>query len=68
MKASDVRAMSDDQLLETLASLSKERMNLRFQAATGQLEKTSRCREVRRDAARLRTIASERRRSKKESS
>ena len=59
MKASDVKAMSADQLADELAKLKKEQFNLRFQKATGQLEKTSRVREVRRDIARIKTIAAE---------
>ena len=55
MKASDVRAMSPDQLADELARLKKEQFNLRFQRATGQLEKTARVRQVRRDIARLTT-------------
>ena len=57
MKAVDVRAMSPDQLNEELANLKKEQFNLRFQKATGQLEKTDRVKEVRRDIARIKTIA-----------
>ena len=57
MKASDVRAMSEDQLADELAKLKKEQFNLRFQAATGQMENTSRVRQVRRDIARVKTIA-----------
>jgi large subunit ribosomal protein L29 len=57
MKAADVRAMSVDQLNDELAKLKKEQFNLRFQAATGQLEKTSRVQIVRRDIARIKTIA-----------
>lgn len=57
MKAADVRAMSVDQLNDELAKLKKEQFNLRFQGATGQLEKTSRVKEVRRDIARIKTIA-----------
>ena len=57
MKASDARAMSVDQLSDELAKLKKEQFNLRFQKATGQLEKTSRIKEVRRDIARVKTIA-----------
>jgi large subunit ribosomal protein L29 len=57
MKAADVRAMSVDQLNDELAKLKKEQFNLRFQGATGQLEKTSRVQEVRRDIARIKTIA-----------
>ncbi len=57
MKATDARAMSVDQLSDELAKLKKEQFNLRFQKATGQLEKTSRIKEVRRDIARVKTIA-----------
>ncbi|MCP1200686.1 50S ribosomal protein L29 [Notoacmeibacter sp. MSK16QG-6] len=57
MKAADVRAMSPDQLNDKLAELKKEQFNLRFQAASGQLEKTDRVRIVRRDIARIKTIA-----------
>jgi large subunit ribosomal protein L29 len=59
MKAEDVKAMSADQLADELAKLKKEQFNLRFQTATGQLEKTSRVREVRRDIARIKTIAAQ---------
>ena len=57
MKSTDVRALSADQLNDELAKLKKEQFNLRFQRATGQLEKTSRGREIRRDIARIKTIA-----------
>jgi large subunit ribosomal protein L29 len=57
MKATDVKAMTADQLGDQLASLKKEQFNLRFQKATGQLEKTARVKEVRRDIARIKTIA-----------
>ena len=57
MKASDVKALSADQLVDQLGSLKKEQFNLRFQKATGQLEKTARVKEVRRDIARIKTIA-----------
>jgi len=59
MKASDVRAMSPDQLDDKLADLKKEQFNLRFQKATGQLEKTARVRQVRREIARIKTIAAQ---------
>jgi large subunit ribosomal protein L29 len=59
MKASDVRHKTQDQLTDDLASLKKEQFNLRFQKATGQLEKTARVREVRRDIARIKTIAAQ---------
>jgi large subunit ribosomal protein L29 len=57
MKASDVRSLSADQLNDELAKLKKEQFNLRFQQATGQLEKTARFNEVRKDIARIKTIA-----------
>ena len=56
MKAADVRALSADQLKEELAKLKKEQFNLRFQAATGQVEKTHRVEEIRRDIARIKTV------------
>ena len=57
MKAEDVRGLTADQLKDKLAELKKEQFNLRFQKATGQLEKSSRVNEVRRDIARVKTIA-----------
>ena len=57
MKAADLKTKTLDQLDEELARLKKEQFNLRFQAATGQLENTSRVRQVRRDIARIKTIA-----------
>ncbi|GGF79875.1 MULTISPECIES: 50S ribosomal protein L29 [Rhizobiaceae] len=57
MKAEDVRGLSADQLKDKLAELKKEQFNLRFQKATGQLEKSSRITEVRKDIARVKTIA-----------
>jgi len=57
MKATDIRFKTVDQLNDDLADLKKEQFNLRFQKATGQLEKTSRVKEVRRDIARIKTIA-----------
>ena len=65
MKASDVRGKTQDQLSDELASLKKEQFNLRFQKATGQLEKTARVREVRRDIARVKTIAAQKSAAKK---
>ena len=59
MKAADVRSKSADQLNDELVKLKKEQFNLRFQAATGQLEKTGRVTEVRRDIARIKTILRE---------
>jgi large subunit ribosomal protein L29 len=57
MKASDLKGMSLDELDDQLAKLKKEQFNLRFQRASGQLERTSRIREVRRDIARIMTVA-----------
>ncbi|MEO9336950.1 50S ribosomal protein L29 [Mesorhizobium sp. SB112] len=65
MKASEVRTKTPDQLGDELASLKKEQFNLRFQKATGQLEKTARVKEVRRDIARIKTIAAEKSAGKK---
>jgi large subunit ribosomal protein L29 len=59
MDASDLRAKTESQLTEQLAELEKERFNLRFQAASGQLENTARVRLVRRDIARVKTILRE---------
>ena len=56
MKANEVRDMSVDQLRDELAKLKKEQFNLRFQRASGQLENTSRIKDVRRDLARVQTI------------
>ena len=61
MKAVDIRTKTPDELKDQLASLKKEQFNLRFQRATGQLEKTARIREVRRDIARVKTIAAQKR-------
>ncbi len=55
-RASDLSAMSKDQLSDELLNLKKEQFNLRFQRATGQLENTGRVREVRRDIARVKTL------------
>jgi large subunit ribosomal protein L29 len=57
MKASDIRTKTADQLNDELGSLKKEQFNLRFQKATGQLEKTARFNEVRKDIARIKTFA-----------
>jgi large subunit ribosomal protein L29 len=56
MKIADVRGMTPDQLADALLNLKKEQFNLRFQAATGQVEKTHRSNEVRKDIARIKTI------------
>ncbi len=61
MKAVDVRAMTLDQIDDEVLKLKKEQFNLRFQRATGQLENTSRVRVIRRDVARLKTIAAQKR-------
>jgi|SRR5512143_942618 large subunit ribosomal protein L29 len=61
MKAADVRAMTLDQLDDEVLKLKKEQFNLRFQRATGQLENTSRVRVIRRDIARMKTIAAQKR-------
>ena len=58
---SDLKQMSPDQLKDELLTLKKEQFNLRFQRATGQLQNTARVREVRRDIARLVTIANQKR-------
>jgi large subunit ribosomal protein L29 len=59
MKPADIRLMSTDQVTDEIERLKKEQFNLRFQRASGQLENTARVRQVRRDIARLTTIASE---------
>jgi len=62
-KVEDMRAKSDDQLTEELTNLKREQFNLRFQAATNQLEAPARIREVRRTIARIKTLQNERARS-----
>jgi large subunit ribosomal protein L29 len=61
LKVEDIKRMSDDEMDAEVLKLKKERFNLRFQRATGQLENTSRIREARRDIARLKTIARQKR-------
>ena len=61
MKIADVRAMSKDQVKDEILKLKKEQFNLRFQRASGQLENTSRVRQVRRDIARIMTVLATRR-------
>src|SRR5271163_4297161 len=61
MKPDDIRAMTVDQIDDEVLKLKKEHFNLRFQRATGQLENTARVREVRRDIARLKTVAQQKR-------
>jgi large subunit ribosomal protein L29 len=62
MKTADVRAKTDDELTEQLDTFGRESFNLRFQRANGQLENTSRVRQVRRDIARIKTVLGERHR------
>ena len=56
MKASDVKALTADQLKDELLKLKKEQFNLRFQKASGQIENTARVRQIRRDIARIKTV------------
>ena len=60
MKTKDLRPQTDDQLATALGELKREQFNLRFQAATGQMEKPSRVREVRRTIARIKTLQNQR--------
>ncbi|WP_122468636.1 MULTISPECIES: 50S ribosomal protein L29 [Brevundimonas] len=60
-KIADFRSLTSDQLSDELLKLKKEQFNLRFQAATGQMEKTHRVSEVRKDIARLSTLLREKR-------
>jgi large subunit ribosomal protein L29 len=55
-KIAEIRGLTQDQLGETLLTLKKEQFNLRFQAATGQIEKTHRVGEIRKDIARIKTV------------
>ena len=59
MKAADIRTKTADELDADLADLKKEQFNLRFQKATGQMEKTARVKQISRDIARIKTIAAE---------
>ena len=59
-KIADLRGRSDDQLIADLGELKREAFNLRFQAATSQLERPARIKEVRRDIARIKTLQTER--------
>jgi large subunit ribosomal protein L29 len=56
MKIDEIRGMTPDQLSEALLNLKKEQFNLRFQAATGQVEKTHRVDQIRKDIARIKTV------------
>ena len=60
MAKTDYTGQTDDQLSEALGQLKREQFNLRFQAATSQLEKPSRVKEVRRDIARIKTQQAQR--------
>jgi large subunit ribosomal protein L29 len=60
-RLSDLRVMTDDQLSDEALKLKKEQFNLRFQKASGQLQSTARVRIVRRDIARVMTVAAEKR-------
>jgi len=59
-KVEDLRTRSDDQLTTQLLDLKREQFNLRFQAATNQLERPARVREVRREIARIKTLQGQR--------
>ena len=59
-KIADLRAKTDDQLVADLGDLKREAFNLRFQAATNQLERPARIREVRRAIARVKTLQNQR--------
>ena len=64
MKPAQVQGMTVDQLDDEMVKLKKEQFNLRFQAASGQLENTARVRQVRRDIARVQTVARKKRTAK----
>ncbi len=64
-RLSDLKTMSEDQLDQEVLNLKKEQFNLRFQRATGQLENTARVRVVRRDIARVKTLAAHKRAAQK---
>jgi large subunit ribosomal protein L29 len=64
-RVEDLRTKSDDQLSGELGDLKREQFNLRFQAATNQLERPARIKEVRRDIARIKTLQGERARAAK---
>lgn len=61
--ATEIRSKTDDQLKASLLELKKEQFNMRFQAASGQLENTARARQVRQEIARIKTIQGERSRA-----
>jgi large subunit ribosomal protein L29 len=60
MKTKDLRPQTDDQIATTLGEMKREQFNLRFQAATGQMEKPARVREVRRTIAKIKTLQGQR--------
>jgi large subunit ribosomal protein L29 len=62
-KMEDLRTKTDDQLSQQLTELKREQFNLRFQAATNQLERSARVKEVRREIAQIKTLQTERARS-----
>ena len=64
-RLSDIRVMTEDQLNDEALKLKKEQFNLRFQKASGQLQDTARVRVVRRDIARVMTVAAQKRRAAK---
>ena len=64
-RLSDLKTMSEDQLDQEVLNLKKEQFNLRFRRATGQLENTARVRVVRRDIARVKTLAAQKRAAQK---
>ena len=64
-KAEDLRVKSDDELQGDIGDLKREQFNLRFQAATNQLERPARIKEVRREIARIKTLQGERTRAAK---
>ena len=60
-RLSDIRVMTEDQLNDEALKLKKEQFNLRFQKASGQLQDTARVRVVRRDIARVMSVAAQKR-------
>ncbi len=67
MKATDIKVMTIDQIDDEVLKLKKEQFNLRFQRASGQLQNTARVRAVRRDIARTKTLAAQKRAGKNKS-
>ncbi|HEY4584238.1 MAG TPA: 50S ribosomal protein L29 [Acidimicrobiia bacterium] len=60
MTPTEIREMTDAELIEALGEAKTEHFNLRFQLATNQLDNNSRIREVKRDIARIHTVMRER--------